>query len=224
MSFQQMIINTIVIFIVIYIIARLLGKKLISQMTFFDFVAGVSLGSMVGSAIFTPDIPVWMGIISLVLFAAITFVLDITSLKSLKGRKILNDEPAVLIREGEIFEEGMRKGRLTVNDLLLLLRKKDIFYLDEVEFAIFETDGTISALKKAANQTPTASDFQISSISRGLPKTFIMDGNILPDCLSTMGKDEKWVREILQQHNIAKIENVSVAQIDQQNKVYISRR
>jgi uncharacterized membrane protein YcaP (DUF421 family) len=222
MSVGQIAFNTFIAFIVIYILSRILGKKLISQMTFFDFVAGVSLGSLVGSVILAPDIPIWKGSISLIIFAAISFVVDYTSLKSYRGRKILNDEPTPIIKEGKILENGMKEVRLTIDDLLFQFRKKDIFYLDEVEYAFLETDGTISALKKPGELPPTISDLQLNTLSRGLPQTFIIDGNILPDILKKIGKDENWVQGILVQNKINSVTDILVAQIDNQMKVYLS--
>ncbi|MDP4087539.1 MAG: DUF421 domain-containing protein, partial [Bacillota bacterium] len=222
MSVSHIIFNTFIAFIVIYMLSRILGKKLISQMTFFDVVAGVSLGSLVGSVILVADIPVWKGSISLIVFAAISFLVDYTSLKSYRGRKILNDVPTPIIKEGKILVEGLKKVRLTIDDLLFQLRKKDIFYLDEVDYAFLETDGTISALKKSEKLTPTISDLQLNTISRGLPQTFIIDGNILPSILTKIGKNEIWVKEILEQNKINSVKDILVAQIDNQMKVYVS--
>jgi uncharacterized membrane protein YcaP (DUF421 family) len=222
MSILHIVFNTIYTFIVIYILSRILGKKLISQMTFFDFIAGVSLGSLVGSVILIPDIPIWKGCFSLIVFAAVSFILDYSALKSYWGRKILNDVPTMIIKEGKILEEGMRKVRLTIDDLLFQLRKKDIFYLDEIEYAFLETDGTISTLKKTNQLTPTICDLQITRLSRGLPQTFIIDGKIIYNTLNSIGKDEKWVQDILAKNKISKVDDILVAQIDEQLKVFLS--
>jgi uncharacterized membrane protein YcaP (DUF421 family) len=222
MSIGHIAFNTIIAFIVIYVLSRLLGKKLISQMTFFDFVAGVSLGSLVGSVILAPDVPIWKGSISLIVFAAISFAVDYTTFKSYRGRKILNDVPTPIIKEGKLLVEGMKEVRLTIDELLFQLRKKDIFYLDEVDYAFLETDGTISTLKKPGNQSPTISDMHLSTLSRGLPQTFIIDGNILPNVLEKIGKDEKWVQGILEQYKINSVKEILVAQIDNQMKIFVS--
>ncbi|WML44165.1 DUF421 domain-containing protein [Neobacillus sp. PS3-40] len=224
MSASHIIANTIITFFVIYILSRILGKKLISQMTFFDFIAGISLGSLVGSVIFSAKIPIWRSSISLVVFAAISFIVDFIALKSYRGRKILNDVPTLIIKEGRILEVEMRKARLTIDDLLFQLRKKDIFYLDEIEYAFLETDGTVSALKKADKLLTTTGDLMVSSVSRGLPQTFIIDGNILSNMIKSIGKDEKWVRSILEQNNIKNVSDILVAQIDNHMNVFISEK
>jgi uncharacterized membrane protein YcaP (DUF421 family) len=219
MSISQIIFNTIIAFLVMYIVSRVLGKKLISQMTFFDFITALSLGSLVGSIILAKGVPIWKGSLSLIVFAALSFAVDFTSLKSYWGRKILNDVPTPIIKEGKLIFEGMKKVRLTVDDLLFQLRKKDIFYLDEVEYAFLEIDGTISVLKKTENLTPTLKELQITASARGLPQTFIIDGNIIPNILTKIGKDENWVLGIISPN---KIKDVLVAQIDEKMKVYLS--
>jgi len=224
MDFLEMSVRVLSSFIVLYVMCRILGKKLISQMTFFDFVAGVSLGSITASFIFTSAVPKKVGLYGLFLFAILALVLDFIVLKSFKGRKVLNDEPTLIIKNGKILEEGMGKARLTVDELLFQLRKKNIFYLDEVELAFFETDGTVSALKMTNQMPPTKQDMNIQTPSRGLPQTFIIDGKILPNSLKTLGKNEEWVKEVLKNKGITDIGHVSVAQMDQLGNIYIDHR
>ncbi|WP_226037623.1 DUF421 domain-containing protein [Aquibacillus saliphilus] len=224
MEFNEMALRTVITFVTLYILARILGKKLIAQMTFFDFVAGVSLGSIVSGIMFSSNITKTVGLFGLVIFALLALLVDFISLKSFKGRKILNDEPTLVFKDGKVYEEGMSKARLTMDELLFQLRKKKIFYLDEIDFAFFETDGSVSAMKKKKQLPPTKQELQINTASRGVPQTFIIDGKLLSNSLKAAGKDEKWVQSILQTNGILKVADVAIAQIDEQNKVYIDKR
>jgi uncharacterized membrane protein YcaP (DUF421 family) len=224
MTTFEILVRTGASFVVLFIWARILGKKLISQVTFFDFVAGITLGSLTGSIILTGNVPLWMALLALSFFAFLALVLDVAALKSFTARKLINGEPTLIIKDGKILEEGMTKTRLTVDDLLLLLRKKKIFYVDEVDIAFLETDGTVSALRKAEVMPVTRKDLQMPVASRGLPQTFIIDGKILDNSLASLGKDEQWVETILESQGIARIDDVAFAQIDQQHQVYIDSR
>ncbi|MDC3413549.1 DUF421 domain-containing protein [Aquibacillus sp. 3ASR75-11] len=224
MEVYQLIFRTLLTFIILYVIARILGKKLISQMTFFDFVAGVSIGSITASLIFTTNIPILTALLPLVIFGIIIFVFDLIAIKSFKGRKILTDEPTLVIKNGQILEEGMTKARLNVDQLLLQLRKKNVFYLDEVEFAFLETDGTVSAMKKTDKQPLTKKDYNIISPSRGLPQTIVIDGQVLENSLDAIGKDIDWLNNTLQAKGISSIQEVVVAQLDQQDTLYLDVR
>lgn len=224
MSIYEMTIRTLASFVVLFIMSRILGKKLISQMTFFDFIAGVTLGTVAGSIMFSSTIPLQVGLFGMILFTLFTLTLGIISLKSYKGRKIIDDEPTLVVRNGKIYEEGMKKARLNMDQLLWNLRKKNIFYLDEVALAFFETDGTISALKKSDKMPVTRTDMQIPSSSRGLPQTFIIDGYLLENSLDSLGKDKAWVDSIMKTNGISDISEITVAQMDEKGKLYIDKK
>ncbi|MBM7660218.1 uncharacterized membrane protein YcaP (DUF421 family) [Bacillus mesophilus] len=223
MTYIEMIVRCLLIFAVLYTMCRILGKKLISQMTFFDFVAGITLGSIAGAFMFSQGVPKSVGIVGLVLFAILALLVDYIALKSFKARKILNDEPTLVVKNGKIHEEGMAKSRLSVDELLFQLRKKNIFYVDQVDIAFFETDGSVSALKRVGELPPTKTELQINTPSRGVPQTFIIDGKILENSLASINKDHSWVEFILKSKGVS-MKEVFIAQIDENNTIYIDKR
>ena len=224
MTILEMIIRTTVSFIVLYILCRILNKKLIAQMSFFDFVAGITIGSIVASSMFMKDVPIYIGMIGLILFCFYTFLTSIGAIKSLWGRKILEDEATYLIKDGQILENGLEKVRMTMDGLLTNLRKKGYFYVDQVETAIMETDGTVSVLAKPAYLNAMQKDVFNVQASRGLSQAFIIDGKILTKSLQALGKDREWVQQVLQSYNISNVEDVFFAQIDQLGNIYIDKR
>ncbi|TLS35078.1 DUF421 domain-containing protein [Pseudalkalibacillus caeni] len=224
MTILEITIRTIAGFVTLYILARILGKKLISQMTFFDFVAGITIGTLTGAIITTKGLMAVKGLYALALFTLLAIVLDVIALKAFRGRKILNDEPTIVIKDGKFLGQGMGRARLNLDQLLMQLRKKNIFYLDEVEIAFLETDGTVSVLKKPENMTVTHKDMKIDSPSRGLAQTFIIDGQVLENSLLAAGKDMEWVETTLKTNGIDDVREVTIAQIDVQGKVFIDQR
>ncbi|MGO4886759.1 DUF421 domain-containing protein [Anaerobacillus sp. MEB173] len=224
MTILEVIIRTSIAFVILYVLCRILNKKLIAQMTFFDFVAGITIGSIVASAILTKDLPIYISMTSLILFCFYVLLSNIAAIKSLIGRKILEDEPTYLMKEGQVLEEGLKKSMLTMDSLLSYLRKKNIFNIDEVETALLETDGTVSVLKKPAYLPAMQKDvFNIQS-SRGVGQAFIIDGKVLMKTVELLGKDIEWVRDTLSRNNISRIEDVFFAQIDTKGFVYIDTR
>jgi uncharacterized membrane protein YcaP (DUF421 family) len=216
--------RAVIVFLGLLIWARILGKKLISQMTFFDFVAGVAIGSIGGSIMFNTNITVVQGIWGLSVFVVCVLLVDFLVLKNYRSRIIIESQPIIVIKNGEILEQKMAKVRLTMDDLMMLLRKKNVFYVDEVDTAYFETDGTLTVLKKTEYMAATRKDLNLFPASRGRAENFIMDGQILEDKLSSMGKDEDWVKSILQANGVTDIKRVAFAQIDELNQVYIDKR
>ncbi|HZG85041.1 DUF421 domain-containing protein [Paenibacillus sp.] len=212
------------VFLALLVWTRILGKKVISQMTFFDFVAGVAIGSIGANAMFNRTIPFSAELLGLSVFCAIALLSDYVSLKSIVGRKVLDSESSIVIKDGKILEEGMTKARLTVDGLLLLLRKKDVFYVDEVELAYFEVDGTLSVLRKAGAMPATREDVASSKPSRGRPQALVIDGKLMPYSIREAGKDEAWVERELRRRGIADVADVMFMQVDGSGNVYVDVR
>jgi len=212
------------VFLALLFWARILGKKVISQMTFFDFVAGVAIGSIGANVMLNRSTPFGAELLGLSVFCAMALLSDIVSLKSIIGRKVLDSEPSIIIKDGKILEEGMTKARLTVDGLLLMLRKKDVFYVDEVELAYFEVDGTISVLRKAGAMPATREDVSSVKPSRGRPQALIIDGKVMPDSLREAGKDAAWVEGELRSRGISDVGDVMFMQVDQAGNVYVDAR
>ncbi|MDG5789645.1 DUF421 domain-containing protein [Evansella sp. AB-P1] len=224
MTFIDIFIRTTIAFIILYILCRILNKKLIAQMTFFDFVAGITIGSVAAGAMLQPNTPLSISMTGLILFCIYTFITSIIAIKSLWGRKVLEDEPTYLIKNGEVLENGLKKNRMTIDSLITNLRKKGVFYVDQVESAILETDGTVSVLKKPAYLDVMKKDINQFQSSRGVPQAFIIDGKILTSTLNMLGKDINWVKGILKKNNISKLDEVFFAQIDIEGTIYLDKR
>lgn len=224
MSVSEMVIRTTISFVIIYILCRLLNKKLIAQMTFFDYVAGITIGSIVASSMLMKDVKISISMLGLILFCSFVFVTNIIALKSFSARKVLESEPTYLIQKGQILEEALKKNRFSMDDLVANLRKKNVFYLDQVEAAILETDGTVSVLRKPNYLPAVKQDVFSVPASRGVAQAFIIDGKILPKSLELLEKDIVWVNQILKMYNIERPEDVFFAQIDEQNNIYIDKR
>lgn len=133
---------------VIIIATRLMGRKLISQMTFFDFVVGVSIGSIIASTVIGSVNSPFNSIFSLILISVFVIITDYAHIKSFFVRKIVDSEPVTLVKKGAIVEENMKHTRMSMRELNMKLREKNIFNLADVEFAIMETYGQLSVLPK----------------------------------------------------------------------------
>jgi uncharacterized membrane protein YcaP (DUF421 family) len=217
MSPIEILLRAVIAFIGLLFWGRIIGKKLISHFTFFDFIAGVIFGSIGGNLIFNKNVSLFTGLIGLTMFSALVLLSDYISLKSFIGRKILDSKPQLIIKDGQLLMENMKKSRLTVDELLMLLRKKDVFYIDEIEFALFETDGSLSIMKNTNNKFITQEDMKIQSKSRGIPQACIIDGKIMEMNLKDIQKDKKWMETTLKNSNI-RLEQVILAQVDEQDR------
>lgn len=217
--------RAILAFVLLMLLARLMGKKLISQMTFFDFIVGVTIGSVTASGfVLTGNPSLISGIVILI---TISFMAVLTGLMQLKNntlKKILISEPIVAIENGKIVEQNLKKERLNIPELMMLLRKKNIFNIADVEFALLENDGSLSVLPKSQKQPVTPSDINISTTYKGLTKDIIIDGEVMHENIADAHLDEAWLKDQLRQRGISSPKEVFYAGLDTQGYLFVSKK
>ncbi len=209
-------------YILFMVVARIMGQKTISQMTFFTFVVAITLGSVTANLALGSNPTPYSSATIIVVFTMLTLLTEYIHIKSMKGRKILNSEPVVIIDSGQIVNKNMERVRLTLNELAALLREKNVFSMADVEFAVLEADGKLSVLPKAQRMPLTPSDMNIQSTYKGLTKDLILDGNIMEENLTGAGKDEKWLLAELAKQGIKDVKSVFYAGLDSSNSLYVS--
>lgn len=208
---MESILPSIISACILFIITRLLGKKQISQLTFFDYMIGITIGNIAATVSIDPQISFQSGIVSMIIWALFPFLFYYISKKSFFGRRLLDGIPTILIQNGKIVEKNLNKTKFTINDLLEEMRLKDVFNLEDVEYAILETNGKISVLKKSGKQTVTASQMNIITEYQGLNAIIILDGHFMDTNLSLLNLEKTWVYDQLKKYNIDSVKEVLVA-------------
>lgn len=203
------------------LLSRLMGRQLISQLNFFDFIVGITIGSIAAAMSSDPRVGIVGGLVALTVWGALPIILGKLALRSISFRKIVAGEPTVVIRDGKILEENLAVLRYSTEDLLMQLRTKDIFDLSEVEFAAIEPNGKLSVLKKSAKQPLTPSQAGLDVTAKGMPAVVIMDGQILRSTLKSIGRDEAWLLDELYKRGIKDAGEVFVAQVDTSGNLYV---
>jgi uncharacterized membrane protein YcaP (DUF421 family) len=202
------------------ILTRALGKKQVSQLNFFEYILGITVGSIAASMSTNLNNRPLAELAALITWIALAFALETISLKSRKLSKLIDGEPLILIENGKIMEEKMALARYSFVDLIEQLREKDVFSLSDVEFAVLETDGTLSVLKKSQAQPVTPADLNLSSEYQGLSVELISEGTILKQNLEQIGRDEKWLREELKKRGL-RLEQVAFGIQDTKGRLYL---
>ena len=223
--FWETIFRTTVSFIVLLILARIMGKKQISQLTFFHYATGITIGSIAAEIAAQQETPFVDGIIAMVLWALLTLLMSYIALKSKKARTILDDRPTIVMYEGKIIEEAMKKSRLHLSDLNMMLREQSIFSIKDVQCAILETNGNLSVMKKAGQEPATKKDVNAPAPEpKYIPSEIISDGEIVKKNLSELNLTEEWVYEQLKKQGIGKVEQVFYAEIQTDGSLHIDVR
>ena len=214
-------VRSVVTYFSLVMLARIMGRKQISQLTYFDYVVGITIGSIASVASVDKNISMYEGIFSIIIWSILTILISEITLKNIKLRLLIDSEPLLIIDKGKVIYKNMKKARYNIGDLLMQLRVKDIFYITDVEIAILEPDGKLSVLKKSEHTTLTIEDMNIKKPKTGMMVDLILDGNILSSHLQQIQKDEDWVIAQLKARNINNIKDVVFAGIQADEQIYI---
>ena len=214
-------VRSVVTYFSLVMFARIMGRKQISQLTYFDYVVGITIGSIASVASLDKSVNMYEGLFCIIIWSVLTILISEITLKNIKLRLLIDSEPLLIIDKGKVIYKNMKKARYNIGDLLMQLRVKDIFYITDVEIAILEPDGKLSVLKKSEHTTLTIEDMNIIKPKTGMMVDFILDGNILSSHLQQIQKNEEWVIAQLQARDIHDIKDVVFAGIQADEQIYI---
>ena len=220
----RVIINAVLAFLTIFIISRLEGKKTIAQLQLIDYVVGITIGSIAAEMTFSEEIPFYLFMLAMAVFLVLSLFVSFIERKANILKFILRGKPDVVIEDGKINVQALNKSKLDVNELLALCRQKNYFNIDDIAFAVFETNGELSILPKS-NKTPVV----VENMSIQLPKAslssdVIIDGKVVDACLKDLNKDKKWLLEKLQIKDEKEIKNYILVIYDDANDELICHK
>lgn len=193
--------HTIILYSLLFLEVRLMGKRQLGQLEPSEFVATMLIADLAAIPIENTEMPIWMGIIPMATVLGIETLIAAASLRSVRLRKILCSKPIILIENGKMLQKNMKKAKVTLDELTGQLRQKDILQLQTVQYAILETDGNISVFPYPKERPATAAEAGVQVKKQFFPVTIVSDGCLLADNLKTAGKDRVWVEKILRQHD-----------------------
>ncbi|MFQ6338814.1 DUF421 domain-containing protein [Bacillus sp. AF62] len=214
------ILRSVFILIILFAITKWLGKRQISQLSFFEYIAGMTIGDIAAQVSTGLDSKFFHGVFAILIFAVVPFLTGILSLKNKTARDFFEGKSTVLIKDGKILEDNLKKEKYTSDELLELLRGKSAFSVAEVEFAVLEPSGELNVLLKKDSQPLTAKDIGLKVPNEKEPQTVIMDGNVLDEPLSASGHNRAWLHSELEKLGVV-IENVFLGQVDSYGQLTI---
>lgn len=216
-------VRSVIAFTTLLIYCRLLGKEQIKHLTFFDYVAGITIGSIAATMSTNLANRAWPEFVGLTAWLVLTFFLEWVTVRSRYMAKIIDGEPLIVIMNGQIMEDAMHKARLKLADLLGLLRMKDVFDLTQVEFAVYEKDGTLSVLKKTEFQPVTAKDLNLSTKYQGIGTELVYDGKVMEQNLQDIGLNKSWLTVQLAKLGVQNPSDVFLAYLSTEGQLYVDK-
>lgn len=214
------VLKSFLLLIMLFFITKWLGKRQLAQLSIFEFISGIVLGGIVAIHTSTMKYNFTYGIIAMLIWFIVPFIVDMVSLKSKRFRNFVQGQSAILIQNGKIMEDNLKKEGFSADDLLENLRYKNIFNVDDVEFALLEPSGTLSVLPKKEALPPSAKDLDIKLAPQKEPQTVIMDGEVLLESLANLSLNPTWLETELEKMNVS-LENVFLGQVDSDGQLTI---
>ena len=176
----------------LFIITKIMGHKQVSQLDFFDYVCGITIGS-IGAEMATELGEPYKPLIALCVYGLVSLLLNLLAHKLPKTRKYINGTPTILMNEGKIYRQNLKKSKIDLSEFMLLCREQGYFDLDEIQLAVFEHNGKLSILPKAAKRPATPTDLKITTKATHIGIEIIMDGRVMGENLSRLGRNEAWL-------------------------------
>ena len=208
---------------VLFGLTRLTGKRSIHQMSAFDYINSITIGSI--AAEMATDLESWeRPLTAMLLYGLLTAAVNFSVCKSLRLRRFFNGTPLILYENDTILKNSLRKAKLDLNTFLAKCRLAGYFDLSQLECAVMETNGQISFLPKAARRPATPQDFSLTPPAELLPVCLILDGSVLQENLRALGKDSSWLQAQLHAEKIGQISDVFFACCDGKGKFYACRK
>lgn len=211
----------VIAFVTLLILMRVLGKQQIAQLDFFEYVLGITIGSIASSLTIDLSIkafPQWVGLVTWIVAVIIS---QYVTIRWRVAAKYINGEPTIIIMDGKIMEKTMRSLRYTLTDLLEQLRQKDVFDIEQVAYAIVETSGQLSVLLKPEYQSVKRKDLQLAGSPEKVNIELIFDGVLIEPNLRQAGVSGNWLRQQLQSRGIRDVSEVFLATINAKKQLYV---
>ena len=220
-DFLNICFRTILILIILFFITKMMGKKQISELNFFDYVVGITIGSIAADISLDIEKDMLAGIAALFIYGFISYIISFVSIKSILARRFFIGVPTVLVEKGKIIESGLKKSKIDVNDLLMEARENGYFNLDEIDYALMEVNGNISFLPKEKEKPVTKKDMKIKCSNEGLTVNAIIDSKYMVNNMKAINKDKEWLDHELKVNGYDNYDNILLATIDNNYKVTI---
>lgn len=220
MEIINVILITLLSVTTLFIIAKIIGHKQMSQLDFFDYISGITIGSIAAEMILEVEKP-WKPLLAMVIYGVITFGLAVITSRFPRTRKYINGTPTILMDNGKLYRENMKKAKLDLSEFMVMCRQLGYFNLNEIQTAVFEYNGRLSVLPVSKKRPMTPEDMSLEPPVEHICTEVIMDGRVLSENLKRLGFEEKWLKKQLESQGYHDAKEVFLAVCDGDKKLTV---
>lgn len=219
MDFLKIILVSVFSLVVLFLLTKMLGYKQLSQMNMFDYINGITVGSIAAEMATSLEGDFWQPLTAMIVYTGLAYLISIAANKSLKLRRFFNGKSIVLLDNGKLFKKNFAKAHIDINEFLLLCRVKGYYNLDDVQTVIIEPNGQLSILPKAEKRPVYPNDLGLKPETEKPIVNVILDGKVLDGNLNYTGNNREWLKKQLGKLGITNEKKVFLAFVDNNNKL-----
>lgn len=223
MKFLTLCLTALGSFAALFIIAKFIGRKQVSQLDFFDYITGITIGSIAAEMATELEEP-WKPLIAMIIYGSVTLLLSSVTIKFPRVRKFLNGTPTILMDHGKLYRENLKKSKLDLSEFMVLCRQQGYFDLTDIQTAVFEYNGKLTILPVSSQRPATPNDLNLAPEQELLFTGLIMDGRVLDENLSRMGLNRVWLEKQLKASGVQSADEVFLAVCDRNLKFVLFKK
>ena len=218
MEIIKVVLTSFLSVVVLFIIAKILGHKQMSQLDFFDYITGITIGSIAAELATELEKPL-KPLIAMVIYGLVAVILTLITSKLPKTRKFINGTPTIIMNNGKLYRENMKKAKLDLSEFMVLCRQEGYFNLDDIQTAVFEYNGRLTVLPKSLKRPANPEDLNLSPNPQTITTEVIMDGKILDENLKRMGLDTVWLNKQIKKQGFKNAKDVFLGICDENKQL-----
>ena len=204
--------------VALFVIAKFIGHKQISQLDFFDYITGITIGSIAAELATELEEPL-KPLVAMIVYGTITVILSAIASKFPKTRKFINGTPTIIMNSGKIYRKNMKKAKIDLSEFMMMCRQEGYFNLSDIQTAIFEYNGKLTVLPVSTKRPINPKDVNLAPQSEYISTEVIMDGRVLDENLKRMGLDVKWLEKQIKEQGYKNTDEIFLGLCDQSHKL-----
>ena len=218
MDFLKVTLTSVLSAVALFVIAKIIGHKQMSQLDFFDYITGITIGSIAAELATELEKPM-RPLVAMVVYGVVSFALSLAASKIPKTRKFINGTPTIIMNNGKIYRRNMKKAKLDLSEFMMMCRQEGYFNLSDIQTAVFEYNGRLAILPVSTKRPLNPEDMELTPKAEYISTEVIMDGKILEDNLKRMGLDAEWLKKQIKEHGFKNAKEIFLGLCDENKQL-----
>ena len=218
MEILKVVLTSVLSAAALFVIAKIIGHKQMSQLDFFDYITGITIGSIAAELATELEKPM-RPLVAMVVYGVVSFALSLAASKIPKTRKFINGTPTIIMNNGKIYRRNMKKAKLDLSEFMMMCRQEGYFNLSDIQTAVFEYNGRLAILPVSTKRPLNPEDMELTPKAEYISTEVIMDGKILEDNLKRMGLDAEWLKKQIKEHGFKNAKEIFLGLCDENKQL-----